>query len=112
MKDRTGNENEDTGGEIPSVHETKGDRTGKNKDTKERKTKKEKKDKKAKKQKKANSRSADGSSSSAGNKRAALRKAGQGRSKRIARVDTELCYGCGKCVKVCKVKAISLIPRT
>jgi len=79
--------------------------------TEDRKSKK--KDKKGrKKEKKEKKKSAHGLSSSEGKKSAARTKAVQGRSKRIASVDTDLCYGCGKCVKVCKVKAISLIPRT
>ncbi len=106
MKEETGREKEENGGETSSSHGKKGGKTGNVKDRKEKKAKKDKKDKKPK------HRSADGASSSTGKKSAARTKAVQGKSKRIASVDTDLCYGCGKCVKVCKVKAISLIPRT
>lgn len=75
----------------------------------EKSGKKSRKSKKSEKKKKK--KSAESLSSSAGKKNAALTKAGQGKSKRIATVDTDLCYGCGKCVKVCKVQAISLTKR-
>ncbi|MBN2858945.1 MAG: 4Fe-4S binding protein [Sphaerochaetaceae bacterium] len=85
------------------------------KDKKEKPSSASRKDKSGKKSKKSRKKekmkSTESISSSAGKKSAARTKAGQGKSKRIAAVDTDLCYGCGKCVKVCKVQALSLIKR-
>ncbi len=71
----------------------------------------EKKGKKDKKKGKKKEKKSSDSLSSAAKKNAALKKAAKGKSKRVASVDTDLCYGCGRCVKVCKVSAISLIDR-
>ncbi len=73
-------------------------------DTKEKKKKKDRKDK-AKKHKK---KSAEASLKK---KHAALKQAKVSRSRKVAFVDPDICYGCGRCVKVCKVSAITLKER-